>query len=806
MKFTLEWLKSHLDTDASLEDICDALTDIGLEVEGVEDPAAKFSAFTTAYVKDAVKHPDADKLRVCTVETKDGIKQIVCGAPNARAGMTAVYAPVGAYVPGIDVTLKAAKIRGVESLGMMVSERELELSDEHDGIMDLAEGIAVGTPVAEILGMTDPVIDIAITPDRADCNGVRGIARDLAARGLGTLKPYDIPEITGEGDAGRAVFLEFADTENTPCPYFVGRLVKGVNNGASPDWVQRRLTAIGSKPISALVDITNYVAFDLGRPLHVFDADKLSGDVGARLAKAGETLDALNEKTYTLDDSMTVIVDDSGVLGVGGVMGGLSTSVTEETTNVFIESAYFEPARTGKTGRKLSLESDARYRFERGVDPAFVDDGMAVATQMVLDFCGGTASQTVSAGTAPLRRHTIAFDPAHVAQLAGLQVEDGEAIAILEALGFCIEGDSAPYSVHVPEWRGDIDGSADLVEEVMRIKGLDAVPTVPLPRAPGVAKKTLSAGQTRERALVRTLAAAGLHQAITYAFVKQDDAQVFLSGGAPIILANAISSDMTTMRPSLLAGLARAAQNNLDRGLPRVALFEIGRSFHGTAPSEQPVEAAAILAGQSALRSWRGQHGPHDLFDAKALALQGLKAIGAPVEKLQVYAEITGATPSSVYHPGQAGELRLGPKNTLARFGLLHPKTLKHFDISGPVAAVEWLVENVPLPKAKGGATKAALMLESLQPVERDFAFILDATVPAQTLVRAIQGAEKNTITDVRVFDRYEGAGLEPGTISLGVCVTLQPRGASFTDDDLDALAKKITEAAQKSTGARLRA
>lgn len=805
MKFTLDWLKSHLETDATVDEICAALTDIGLEVEGVEDPAAKFADFTIAHVTGAVKHPDADKLRVCTVETKDGTKQIVCGAPNARAGMVAVYAPVGAYVPGIDVTLSKAKIRGVESFGMLCSESELELSDEHDGIMDLDAGPEVGLPVAELLGLTDPVIDIAITPDRADCLGVRGIARDLAARGIGTLKPYEIPQIEGEGDAGRTVFLEFEDDANAPCPFFAGRKVSGITNGAAPEWMQRRLNAIGSKPISALVDITNYVSFDLGRPLHVFDAAKLSGNVGARLAKEGETLDALNEKSYTLTNAMTAIVDDSGVIGLGGVMGGEPTSVTAETTDVFIESAYFDPARTGHTGRALSLESDARYRFERGVDPAFVEDGLAVATQYVLDLCGGTPSKVVTAGDAPLRRHVIAFDPAHVGRLTGLDVSSHEAVAELEKLGFCIEGDDAPYSVHVPEWRADIDGSADLVEEVMRLKGLDAVPTVPLPRAPGVAKPTLSLQQRRERALRRTLAATGLHEAITYAFIGEEDAAAFLGSAEPIALANAISSDMTTMRPSLLPGLLRAAKRNLDRGLASVSLFEIGRVFLGSGPNDQPVQAAAILAGKTGIRNWNAAAGPYDSFDAKTAALQGLKALGAPVDKLQVFADISGDTPGETYHPGQAGELRLGPKNTLARFGLLHPKIAKAFGLDGPIAMAEWMIEGAPKPKAAGSTTKAPITLETLQPVERDFAFIVKTDVPAQSLVRAIQGADKAAITNVSVFDRYEGTGLEPGYVSLGVCVTLQPRGASFTDEDLEKIAAKIIAAAQKSADATLR-
>ncbi|MEM7570355.1 MAG: phenylalanine--tRNA ligase subunit beta [Pseudomonadota bacterium] len=805
MKFTLDWLKSHLDTDASLEEICDALTDIGLEVEGVDDPSAKFAAFTIAHVKAAVKHPDADKLRVCTVDTIDGEKQIVCGAPNARAGMTAVYAPVGAYVPGIDVTLTKAKIRGVESFGMLTSERELELSDEHDGIMDLEAGPAVGTPVAEVLGLTDPVIDIAITPDRADCLGVRGIARDLAARGLGTLKPYDIPQIAGSGSAGRAIVLDFPAGKEDACPHFTGRLVSGVKNAPSPDWVQKRLNAIGSKPISALVDITNYVSFDLGRPLHVFDAAKLSGDICARLAEEGETLDALNDKSYTLTPDMTVIADDSGALGLGGVMGGMDSAVSSETTDVFIESAYFDPIRTGQTGRALAIDSDARYRFERGVDPAFVEDGLAVATQMVLDLCGGSPSEMVSGGAPALREHSVAFNVEQVAQLTGVEIEEDEALAILSDLGFGFTGDGPAYTVYVPEWRGDIDGSADIVEEVIRIKGLGHVPLTPLPRREGVATPTLEPRQKAQRAVRRRLAAAGLHEAVTYAFVSESDAAPFAENRPLQMLANAISADMTAMRPSLLPGLVRAAQRNLDRGQASARLFEIGRVFHGAGPKDQPLQAALLVAGAQGPRSWRATAGPVDAFDAKALALEALSALGAPVAKLQTYARITGADMSPAYHPGQSGELRLGPKNTLARFGMLHPSLADMFGLSTPACVAEIMLENAP-PKKAAGTTKQALEAHTLQAVERDFAFLVQHDTPAQTLLRAIAGADKKAITDVRLFDRYDGKGLEPGTVSLGICVTLQPGEASFTDQDIEAIAAKIVAVAEKSVGAQLRA
>ncbi len=802
MKFTLDWLRSHLDTTASLDEICEALTASGLEVEGVEDPAAKFAAFTIAHVKQAVKHPDADKLRVCTVDTIDGEKQIVCGAPNARAGMTAVYAPVGAYVPGIDVTLTKAKIRGVESFGMLVSEREMQLSDEHDGIMDLDAGPAVGTPMADVLGLTDPVIDIAITPDRADCLGVRGIARELAAKGLGTLRPFTLPTIEGQGDAGRSIFIDLPDGKEDACRYFTGRLVRGVKNGPSPDWVQKRLNAIGSKPISALVDITNYVSFDLGRPLHVFDAAKLTGDIGARMAKAEEEVEALNEKTYTLTNEMTVIADQSGALGIAGVMGGMPSSVTESTTDVFIESAIFDPARTGHTGRGLAIDSDARYRFERGVDPDFIDAGLDIATQMVIDFCGGTPSEAVSAGTPPLRKHSVPFDPDHVRRLAGLDVAADEALSILKALGFTIDGAGAPYTVHVPEWRADIDGSADLVEEVMRIKGLDAVPTVPLPRPNGVAKATLSLAQKRIIALRRRLAGLGLNEAVTYAFIKEADAALF--GEDTQTLANAISSDMTTMRPSLLPGLLSAAQRTLDKGHGPVRLFEIGRVFAGETPDAQPLEAALIIAGGAA-KDWQSGAAEPSVFAAKAAALAALEAAGAPTQKLQTYGAVTGADMPSAYHPGQSGDLRLGPKNTLARFGMIHPRLAAAFGLSAPVAMAEIFPENLPKPKA-AGPTRSALDDLPLQPVERDFAFLVEEAVPAETLLRALKGADKKAITDVAVFDRYAGPGVPEAHVSLAVRVTLQPVGASFTDEALEAISAKIVAAAQKSAGAQLRA
>ena len=820
MKFTLSWLKEHLDTSATVDEVADALTRVGLEVEGVENPGAALSAFRVAKVLSAERHPQADKLQVLLVDAGDGPMQVVCGAPNARAGLVGVFGPPGAYVPGADITLKVAAIRGVESSGMMCSARELQIGEGHEGIIELPADAPVGTPFPDYAGLDDPVFDISVTPNRQDCMGVRGIARDLAAAGLGTLKPLaevyahhlstvrpepvegrapdtrastsaapteDMEPVAGEGP-GPDVRTD--DTEG--CPAFYAQDVHGVTNGASPDWMQARLKAVGQKPISALVDITNYVMIDLGRPLHVYDKAKLKGGLVARKAAAGEQVLALNGKTYTLSDGMTVIADSSEVHDIGGIMGGEDSGVSETTTDVLIECAYFTPEAIARTGQKLALTSDARQRFERGVDPAFLDAGLAIATRLVLDICGGTPSGITRAGTPPTEPKTISYDPTLVDRLGGLTVADERQKAILESLGFAVADD---WTVTVPTWRRDVDGPADLVEEVIRIEGLDKVPSTPLPRTPGVAVPTATPVQLLERKVRRTAAARGLAEAVTWSFISEAEAAAF--GGGAWTLANPISEDMKVMRPSLLPGLLAAAERNTKRGAGSIRLFELGRRY--LADGER-LTMGVVLAGDARPRGWvSGKAKGFDAFDAKAEALALLEAAGAPVANLQVMGE-AGET----WHPGQSATLRLGPKTVLAAFGMLHPLTLKAFDLSGDVAAVEIYLDAIPPkrgPKVQGGGfMRPAYTPPALQAVTRDFAFLVPPELKAGDLVRAVKGADKGTIVDARLFDRF----VKDDQTSLAVEVTLQPGAKSFTDEELKAIADKIVAAAAK-LGATLR-
>jgi len=804
VKFTLAWLKDHLDTDASLDAIVETLTRIGLEVEGVENPAEKLAPFTIARVLSAERHPQADKLQVLSVDAGNGPIQVVCGAPNARAGMLGVFGEPGTYVPGSDITLKVAEIRGVTSNGMMCSVRELELGDEHDGIIELPSDAPVGVSYADWAGLDDPVIDVSITPNRQDCMGVRGIARDLAAAGIGTLRTHAVPIIDGGGGGGGEV-PNVRTNDPDGCPAFFARSVSGVTNGASPDWMAKRLKAIGQKPISALVDITNYVMFDLGRPLHVYDKGTLAGGLVARKARDGETVEALNGKTYTLDATMTVIADDTHVHDIGGIMGGAASGVSETTTDVLIECAYFAPERIARTGQTLALTSDARSRFERGVDPAFLDDGLSIATRMLLDICGGTASEARRAGAPPVGTATIDFDPARTAALAGVEVAASRQIEILESLGFAVEK-GAMLRVTVPTWRRDVSGPADLVEEIVRIHGLDAVTSTPLPRADGVAKPTATPAQLVERHARRAAATRGLDEAVTWSFISEREAAAV--GGADWTshvwsLANPISEDLKVMRPSLLPGLLSAARRNLDRGQTSVRLFEVGRRyFRGdTGVSDERATLGIVLTGEAGSRDWRAGKptalSPHDVR-AEVEAI--LAAAGTPVDRLQV---MPIDSPGSVWHPGQSATLRLGPKTVLAEFGSLHPSVLKAFDVTGPVVAAQIFLDAIPTKRA-GSTMREAFAPPALQPIRRDFAFLVDASVAAGDLVRAVRTADKQHIVDARVFDRFAGQGVPGGKLSLAVEVTLQPSAKSFAESDLKAIADKIVAAAAK-LGAELR-
>lgn len=788
MKFTLSWLKEHLDTQATLEQIVDQLTALGLEVEGVDNPGAKLSAFRVAEVLTAAPHPQADKLQVLTVDAGDGPQQVVCGAPNARAGMKGVFGAPGAYVPGSGITLKIAAIRGVESRGMMCSTRELELGEDHDGIIELPADAPVGTPYPDYAGLDDPVIDLSINPNRQDAMGVHGIARDLAAAGLGTLKAVDASPVAGAFPCP----VEIRTDDPEGCPAFYGRVVRGVRNGPSPAWLQQRLTAVGQRPISALVDMTNFVMLSYGRPLHVYDLAKLQGAVAARKARDGESVEALNGKTYALDPSMTVIADDDAVHDIGGIMGGEHSGVTEATTDILIECAYFDPAHIARTGQKLGLASDARSRFERGVDPRFLDDGLEIATRMAIELAGGEASEIVRAGTPPVLERDIAYRPSRCAGLGGLDVPEDRQVEILESLGFTVASGGDRWTVTAPSWRRDVEGEADIVEEVIRVEGLDKVVSTPLPRAAGVARPTATPEQLVERRVRRTAAARGLDEAVTWSFIAEGEAALF--GGAAWTLANPISEDMKAMRQSLLPGLIAAARRNQARGADGVRLFELGRRYLG---ETEPLTLGLLLTGSQG-RHWQsGRGAAADWYGAKTETLALLAAAGAPVDNLQV------STPAGpAFHPGRSAKLTLG-KTVLAEFGGLHPRILKAFDLDGAAAGAELYLDAVPARRA-ASRMRSAFTPPALQAVRRDFAFLVPAALEADKLLRAVRGADKAAIAGATLFDVFTGAGVPDGEKSLAIELVLQPAEKSFTDADLKAIAEKVVAAAAK-LGARLR-
>ena len=791
MKFTLSWLKDHLETDASLDQIGTALTALGLELESITDRAKDFAPFKVAYVEKADKHPDADRLKVLLVDTGSEKLQVVCGAPNARTGMKGIFAPDGSFIPGTGVTLKKGVIRGQESNGMMVSEREMGLSEDHDGIIEVDGSLPLGTQFADIYGLNDPVIDIAVTPNRADCAGVRGVARDLAAAGLGTLKPLDETPVTGSFK--NPVPVRIADDG---CPLFLGRYVRGVRNGPSPDWLQARLKAVGLRPISALVDITNYLSLDLCRPLHVFDADKLQGGITVRSARDGETLGALNDKTYTLANGMIAVCDDSGVLGLGGIMGGSSTGVSEGTVNLYIECAYFDPLRTARTGRALEINSDARYRFERGVDPALTPLGMEIATRMVVDLCGGEPSEVFTAGAVPDTSRAYPFDPAYTKRLTGVDIDAATQKDILSALGFTVDGESASP----PSWRSDILGKADLVEEIVRVYGFDKIPALPVASEHPVPGAGETENFARSRRARSALAARGLFECVTWSFLMLETANLFgANDNAELALANPISSELSQMRPSIVPNLIQAAQANADRGMGNAALFEIGPVFINSSPDGQATVAAGVRMADRGARHWAGSDASRavDALDAKADALAALAAAGVPVANLQISRDAP-----SYYHPGRSGTLRLGNK-VLAHFGEIHPAVIDRMDVKGPLAAFEAFLNNGP-PMKKRGTAKPLLSLSPFQPVMRDFAFLAADAVDAETIIRAALSADK-MIERIDIFDVYKGKGVPDGHKSIAINVVIQPKDRTLGDQEIDAIAKKIVDAVSTKCGASLR-
>ena len=793
MKFSLSWLKDYLDTEASVAEISATLNAIGIEVEGIEDPAARLAGFRVARVLTAAPHPNADKLQVLTVDTGAGDPlQVVCGAPNARAGLVGVLGTAGAVVPANDMVLKVAAVRGVESNGMMCSSRELELGEDHAGIIELPADAPVGAAFADYHG-ADPVFDVSITPNRPDCMGVYGIARDLAAAGIGALKPISVLAVEGSFTCP----TEIRTDDPAGCPAFHGRVIRGVTNGASPKWLQDRLKSAGQRPISALVDLTNYLMLGFGRPAHAYDLAKLTGAVVARKARDGETVLALNGKEYTLDAGMTVIADDVGVHDVAGIMGGEHSGCTEATTDVLLEVAYFDPKAIAATGRKLNLTSDARSRFERGVDPLFLDTGLEMLTRLMIETCGGEASTVIRAGQPPRDPAVVAYDAALAETLGGVGIPAPEQRRILGALGFTVSDD---WTVTAPGWRPDIAGAPDIVEEVVRIWGLDNIASVALPRADGVARPTATPAQKLERRLRRAAAARGLNEAVTWSFLPTAEAELF--GTDLWVLENPISEDMKAMRPSLLPGLLAAAARNLARGATSLRLFEIGRRYLRAADgaSDERLSLAVVLAGDKVARGWAtGRAAAFDAFDAKAEALALLAEAGAPIDNLQVMGEAGGQ-----FHPGQSATLRLGPKTVLARFGMVHPATAKAFDLDGPVAMVELFLDAIPGKRGAATFARAAYAPPALQAVTRDFAFLVAADKPAGELLRAVRGADKANIVSARLFDDFRGAGVPEGQKSLAVEITLQPLEKSYAEADLKAIADKVTAAAAK-LGAQLR-
>ncbi|WOR14875.1 phenylalanine--tRNA ligase subunit beta [Hyphomonas sp. FCG-A18] len=796
MKYPLSWLKDYLSTSASLDEILGFMLKAGLEVEHVDNPAEDLAAFTVAKVKTAEPHPDADKLRICTVETVDGEKQIVCGAPNARAGMTAIYAPLGTYIPGLDFSLdkKPRKIRGVESSGMMCSTKELNAGEDHDGIADLDASIPLGTPAAQALGLDDPVIDFEVTPNRPDWLGVKGIARDLAAAGAGLFLDDSVKKVSGGYDCPVEIKLDAPDA----CPVFAGALVKGVKNGPSPDWMQARLKAIGITPKSLLVDITNYISIDRARPLHVYDADKLKGPVRARLGEQGETLEALDGKTYDITADMCVIADDSGVIGLGGVMGGESTAVTDETVNVFIESAWFDPLRTAKTGRVTGIISDARYRFERGVDPQSCLEGLNLALKLILEYGGGTASKANLAGEAPRTEDKVEFHKRDVARLTGLELKSAAMKKTLKTLGFAIEDTGETWLLDAPSWRFDMEQSADIVEEIARLEGYDALPTLSLP-APETSKRVVTTAlQDRVRTARRTLASRGFLEAVTWSFMPKAQAKLFGGGEGVLTVANPVASELNQMRPSVLANLATAAQKGADNGERELRLFEAGPIYLNDGPKDQRTVVSALVR-PAKTRHWQGSES-YDAYAAKADLFAVLEALGQPPERFQIE-----GPRQKHWHPGQSACLKLGPKVTIAHFGALHPGVLKQIGVDGPAYGFELNLNALPQMKAKATKTKAVLDKADLTPIHRDFAFVVTEDIAAGAIVKAAKGADKTLITDTTVFDVYQGTGIEEGHKSVAIEVTLQPKGEALKDKDIEAISDKIIKAVAKATGGVLR-
>ncbi len=800
MKFTLSWLKEHLQTDASLVEITNRLTMVGLEVEKVTIRDKGLETFVVGHVVEAKQHPDADRLKVCTVDTGSGLVELICGAPNARAGMKGVFAPSGAFIPGTGITLKPTEIRGVMSNGMLLSEREMGLSDEHDGIVDLPGDTGVGLKAVNVMGLDDPIIEVAITPNRGDCLGVRGIARDLAASGIGSLKPLTNGPVPGTYKSPIDVTLDFDKENESACSMFVGRYIRGVQNGESPQWLKDKLLAVGLRPISALVDITNLLTLDQCRPLHVFDVAKVDGDIHVRMGKPEEKLLALNGEEYEIDETMCVVADNSRPEALGGIIGGESSGCSAETTDVFLECAYFDPIRTATTGRKLQIISDARFRFERGVDPAFLVKGAEIATRLILDLCGGEPSKLVISGQEIDWKKDLVLRTKRVKELGGVDIPSDEIQRILLVLGFEVTGNNGELTVSVPSWRSDIVGEACLVEEVVRIFGYDKIPVVPVHSGSALPQPALLTNQRRHSQARRVLAGRGMTEAVTYSFLSTERANMFGGANPSVTLVNPISADLDVMRPSLLPNLLDAAKRNADIGVDGAALFEVGPQFSGDNPEDEIFVAAGIRVERKGERNWVENARPVDAFDAKADAIAVLADLGAPTGNLQAAADAP-----EWYHPGRSGSLKLGPKNVFAYFGELHPGIIRKLGLKGPIAGFEVFVDSLPEPKVKKPAARPALELSQYQRVKRDFAFVVDAGVEAGNVMRAALGADKKLITDVKVFDVFAGGNLGDDKKSIAITVTLQPMAGTLTDAEIESVSNGIVANVKKQTGGNLR-
>ncbi len=805
MKFTLSWLKEHLETNASLSEICETLTKIGLEVEGVEDQAKALAGFAVARIVSAVQHPNAEKLRLCMVDIGASEPvQVVCGAPNARAGLVSVFSPPGTYIPGKKITLGIGEIRGVESRGMLCSAAELELSGESDGIMELPDDAPVGARYVDYAKIGDPVIDINLTPNRSDAASVFGIARDLAAAGLGEIKTKPIDQIKGQGACPVEVSIEFLGEERKLCPAFAMRWVKGVKNGPSPDWLQKQLKAIGLRPINALVDITNFITFDRGRPLHVFDAAKVAGSLVVRRARAGESILALDGRTYTPDSHAVVIADDNGLESIAGIMGGEHSGCDENTTDVLIESALWDPTNIAQSGRKLGINSDARYRFERGIDTDITLPGLDLATKLVLEFCGGTASEVTIAGAIPGVTKCVLFPWTEVKRLTGLELPVADMTDILRRLGFSVSGSGETATIAVPSWRPDIEGKADIVEEIIRIAGLEHVAHVPLKRMTAVSEPVITPIQRRTRRARRALAGSGMVEAMTYSFVSSAEAQAFGGGAAELQLANPIAADMSDMRPSLLPGLIAASQRNADHAIRDMALFEIGQIFKGDRPQDQKIAATGIrrgLASRSAPgRHWSSPAKTADFYDAKGDVFGLLSVLGVSTDTMQLVAGAPGW-----FHPGRSATMQFGPKNILGHFGELHPGILEQLGVDAPIVAFEILLDALPAARQKAGKIRSKLGASDFQPVNRDYAFIVGKDVRADEIIKAAKGVDRSLVANVSLFDVYDGKGVEPGKKSLGIEVTLVPLEKTLTDAEIEAFSARLIAEITKKTGGTLR-